>query len=132
MGRWFGYRKGYEDLWRVYVPKILHILFRQFSFTMEKAREKFQDLSEQNRSPADYAIEVPCFPGWNLVSKTKARDIKIIPEPYSSFTAMSRTPVMYYQDERRIENIELTKNLINSLPSKFETEIEINKRLKEG
>ena len=39
---------------------------------------------------------------------------------------------MYYQDERRIENIELTKNLINSLPSKFETEIEINKRLKEG
>ena len=42
--------------------KILHILFRQFSFTMEKAREKFQDLSEQNRSPADYAIEVPCFP----------------------------------------------------------------------
>ena len=50
MGRWFGYRKGYEDLWRVYVPKVLHILFRQFSFTMEKAREKFQDLSEQNSS----------------------------------------------------------------------------------
>mgnify|MGYP001235841883 FL=1 len=132
MGRWFGYRKGYEDLWRVYVPKVLHILFRQFSFTMEKAREKFQDLSEQNRSPADYAIEVPCFPGWNLVSKTKARDIKIIPEPYSSFTATSRTPVMYYKDEKRIENIELTKSLINSLPSKFETEIEINKKLKEG
>ena len=40
MGRWFGYRKGYEDLFRVYVPKTLHILFRQFSFTIERAREK--------------------------------------------------------------------------------------------
>ncbi len=132
MGRWFGYRKGYEDLWRVYVPKILHILFRQFSYTMEKAREKFQDLSEQGRSPADYAIEVPCFPGWNLVSKTKARDIKVIPEPYSSFTATSRTPVMYFNNDLRVQNIELTKNLINSLSKNYETETEINKRLKEG
>ena len=131
MGRWFGYRKGYEDLWRVYVPKILHILFRQFSFTMEKAREKFHDLSEQDKRPADYAIEVPCFPGWNLVSKTKARDIKIIPEPYSSFTATSRTPVLYFKNEERIKNIELTHNLIDILPEKFETEIEINKKLKD-
>ena len=129
MGRWFGYRKGYEDLWRVYVPKILHILFRQFSFTMEKAREKFQDLSEQNRSPADYAIEVPCFPGWNLVSKTKARDIKIIPEPYSSFSATSRTPVLYYKNEDRLKNIEITNQLIDNLSSKYETEKDINVRL---
>ena len=89
MGRWFGYRKGYEDLWRIFVPKILHILFRQFSFTMEKAREKFQDLSEQGRSPADYAIEIPCFPGWNLISKTKAKDIKIIPERLVKFMPLS-------------------------------------------
>jgi hypothetical protein len=129
MGRWFGYRKGYEDLWRVYVPKVLHILFRQFSFTMEKAREKFQDLSEQDRSPTDYAIEVPCFPGWNIVSKTKARDMKIIAEPYSSFSATSRTPVLYYKDDDRLQNIELTNQLINSLSSKYETEKEINIRL---
>ena len=37
MGRWFGYRKGYEELWLVYVPKTLHILFRLVSFTMDKA-----------------------------------------------------------------------------------------------
>ena len=98
---------------------------------MEKAREKFADLSEQGRNPADYAIEVPCFPGWNLVSKTKAKDIKIIPEPYSSFTATSRTPVLYYKNEERIENIELTRSLIDSLPTKHESEIEINKRLKD-
>ena len=83
MGRWFGYRKGYEDLFRVYVPKTLHILFRQFSFTIERAREKFADLSEQERRPADYAFEVPCFKGWNLTAKAKSKDMSTIQEPYS-------------------------------------------------
>ena len=36
---------------------------------------------------------------------------------------------MYFKDERRIENIDLTKNLIESLSNNFETEIDINKRL---
>ena len=130
MGRWFGYRKGYEDLWRVYVPKTLHILFRQFSFTMEKARERFHELSEDGRRPIDYGMEIPCFPGWNLVSKTKGRDIEIVKEPYSSFTASSRTPVLYYKNKERIENIDLTKKLIDSLGNKYETEVEINKKLK--
>ena len=129
MGRWFGYRKGYEDLYRIYVPKILHILFRQFSFTMEKAREKFSDLSEQGRRPADYAFEIPSFTGWNLIAKDKAKDMSTLREPYTYFTATSRTPVMYFKDERRVENINLTENLIESLSSNFETEIEINKRL---
>tara|TARA_B110000027_G_C16100767_1_gene292920 strand:- start:791 stop:1963 length:1173 start_codon:yes stop_codon:yes gene_type:complete len=129
MGRWFGYRKGYEDLYRIYVPKILHILFRQFSFTMEKAREKFSDLSEQGRRPADYGLEIPSFTGWNLIAKDKAKDMSTLREPYTYFTATSRTPVMYFKDERRIENIDLTKNLIESLSNNFETEIDINKRL---
>ena len=129
MGRWFGYRKGYEDLYRIYVPKILHILFRQFSFTMEKAREKFSDLSEQGRRPADYAFEIPSFTGWNLIAKDKAKDMSTLREPYTYFTATSRTPVMYFKDERREENISLTENLIESLSNDFETEMEINKRL---
>ena len=132
MGRWFGYRKGYEDLWRVYVPKILHIYFRLFSFSMEKAREKFAELSEQEgRSPTDFAMEVPCFPGINLISKSKSKDMNIVQEPYSSFTASNRTSVLYFENEERINNIELTRKFIESLSDKYETEKEINKRLKD-
>ncbi len=129
MGRWFGYRKGYEDLFRVYVPKILHILFRQFSFTIERAREKFADLSEQERRPADYAFEVPCFSGWNLTAKAKSKDMSTIQEPYSYFTSISRTPVLYFKDKERLHNIEITNKLIESLEDNYETEKDINKRL---
>lgn len=129
MGRWFGYRKGYEDLFRVYVPKTLHILFRQFSFTIERAREKFEDLSEQERRPADYAFEVPCFSGWNLTAKAKSKDMSTIQEPYSYFTSISRTPVLYFRGRERLHNIEITNKLIESLDDSYETEKEINKRL---
>tara|TARA_B100001057_G_scaffold326962_1_gene327242 strand:+ start:1672 stop:4908 length:3237 start_codon:yes stop_codon:yes gene_type:complete len=129
MGRWFGYRKGYEDLWRVYCPKTLHILFRQFSFTMEKAREKFADLMDLGLSPKDYAVEVPCFSGWNLVSKTKSKDISIIKEPFSSFSAKNHTPIVYYSNEDRLFNIKITNDLINKLPDRFEKTTDINSRI---
>jgi hypothetical protein len=40
MGRWFGYRKGYEDLFRVYVPKTLHILFPTILIYYRKSKGK--------------------------------------------------------------------------------------------
>ena len=47
--------------------------------SFEKAREKFAELSEQEgRSPTDYAMEVPCFPGINLISKSKSKDMNIV------------------------------------------------------
>ena len=133
MGRWFGYRKGYEDIFRVFCPKILHILFRQFSFTYEKARDHFVELSAPPpKSPKDYAFEIPCFDGWNLVSKQKGKDITIIKEPFSSFLSKSHTPIHYFKDKRREENNLLIEKLITSLPKEFETEKEINERLRKG
>tara|TARA_B100000795_G_scaffold95611_1_gene70109 strand:- start:952 stop:2031 length:1080 start_codon:yes stop_codon:yes gene_type:complete len=99
---------------------------------MEKAREKFAELSEQEgRSPTDFAMEVPCFPGINLISKSKSKDMNIVQEPYSSFTASNRTSVLYFENEERINNIELTTKFIESLSDKYETEKEINKRLQD-
>ena len=61
MGRWFGYRQGYEDLYRIYVPKILHILFRQFTYAMEFAREKFREMqtAEPPKTPIEFSMEIP-------------------------------------------------------------------------
>ena len=63
MGRWFGYRHGYEDLYRIYVPKILHILFRQFTYAMEFAREKFREMqtSEPPKTPIEFSMEIYDF-----------------------------------------------------------------------
>ena len=131
MGRWFGYRIGYEDLWRVYCPKQLHILFRQFSYVMERARASFEQMAKDRKSPVQFAFEIPCFPGWNLIAKNKGKDMGIVKEPYSSFFSSHHVPVVYFNDEHTKKyNIELSKKLIDSLGEKFETEKEINSYFK--
>ncbi len=127
MGRWFGYRIGYEDLWKVYCPKQLHILFRQFSYVMEKARSSLEQMADDGKSPVQFAFEIPCLPGWNLIAKNKGKDMSIVKEPYSSYFSSHHQPVVYFNDEQnKKHNIDLSKKLINSLGEKFETEKEIN------
>jgi hypothetical protein len=130
MGRWFGYRVGYEDLYRVYCPKALHILFRQFSFSMESAREKFRELVNLKLEPEDYAIEVPCFPGWNLVSKSKSKDITVVQEPFSSVFAQNHQTINFYSNKEREFNSKITYDLIDKLSDNFENSEKINERLK--
>ncbi len=127
MGRWFGYRDGYEDLYRVYCPKQLHILFRQFSFTMEYARNVFAEMSVKRFSPREYALEIPTFPGWNIIAKNKGKDMGTVVEPFASLGGNHhQTIIVYKNNEIRKNNIQIAQNLIKSIKTKFETEKELN------
>ena len=127
MGRWFGYRDGYEDLYRVYCPKQLHILFRQFSFTMEYARNVFERMSLKRFSPREYALEIPSFPGWNIIAKNKGRDMGQVVEPFASIKGNHHQATKTFKhNEIRLHNINSAKVLIKSIEKNFETEKSLN------
>jgi len=133
MGRWFGYRKGYEDLYKVYVPKVLHILFRQFTFAMEFARSKFKEMQALNKSPIEFSMEIPTFKGWSLIAASKSKDLIILPEPLLSYFSRHHVNLYFYSDkERRERNINLVNDLIDKLGNHDETEVQINERLKKS
>jgi len=135
MGRWFGYRKDYEDLYRIYVPKILHILFRQFTYAMEFAREKFREMQtyEPPKTPIEFSMEIPTFTGWNLIAASKSKDLIELPEPLYSYSSRHHVNILFYKDKiSRNLNIDLADNLIDKFGKHDETEIEINKRLKDS
>ena len=135
MGRWFGYRHGYEDLYRIYVPKILHILFRQFTYAMEFAREKFREMqtSEPPKTPIEFSMEIPTFDGWNLIASSKSKDLVELPEPLYSYTSRHHQNIVFHKNkEFRKNNLNLFHNLIDKLGKPSETEKEINKRFKDA
>ena len=133
MGRWFGYRKGYEDLYKVYVPKVLHILFRQFTFAMEFARSKFKEMQALDKSPIEFSMEIPTFKGWSLIAASKSKDLIILPEPLLSYFSRHHVNLYFYSDkERREHNINLVNDLIDKLGNHDETEVQINERLKKS
>jgi len=135
MGRWFGYREGYEDLYRIYCPKLLHVLFRQFTYASEFARGKFAEMQgdggEESKSPVDYAMEIPSFPGWQLISAVKSKDIVEFHEPLFSYASKIHQNILYPKHKDFIkQNLELTNNLLDQVVScKKENEESINKRI---
>jgi len=131
MGRWFGYRKNYEDIFKIYLPKKLHVLFRQFTYAMEFARDRFSLMSSEKKSPIEFAIEIPSFPGWRLVSAIKMRDTIERKEPLiDSVYGRNHQTIVFHDGLKQFENNRIVIDYINNLGPKFETSEDINKRIK--
>lgn len=58
MGRWFGYRKGYELLQRIWMPIALQEKFVVLEKIDEKLKAELQDYMDKNKSPAQFGPRV--------------------------------------------------------------------------
>ena len=58
MGRWFGYRKGYELLQRIWMPLALQEKFVLLEKIDEKLKEELQDYMDKGKSPAQFGPHI--------------------------------------------------------------------------
>lgn len=58
MGRWFGYRKDYELLQRIWMPVALQDKFVLLEKIDEKLKEELQDYMEKGKSPAQFGPRI--------------------------------------------------------------------------
>ena len=58
MGRWFGYRDGYENLCRLYLPSFSIKDFEHISESVEELSEDIQYMQSKNRTPLEFALRV--------------------------------------------------------------------------
>lgn len=58
MGRWFGYRKGYELLQRIWMPTALQDKFVLLEKIDEKLKEELQDYMDKGKSPAQFGPRI--------------------------------------------------------------------------
>lgn len=58
MGRWFGYRGGYVDLCRLYMPTSLQIWFRHVATAAEDLRSRLDRMARLGARPKDYGLKV--------------------------------------------------------------------------
>ncbi|WP_022706907.1 Z1 domain-containing protein [Paracoccus zeaxanthinifaciens] len=73
MGRWFGYRQGYEDLPRLWTTDDLASKFRSLAVIEEEIREDIAMYRENGITPAQFAVRVRAIPGMAITSATKMR-----------------------------------------------------------
>jgi hypothetical protein len=74
MGRWFGYRRGYEDLPRVWMPVPLQMSFRALAGIELEIRDEIrQYVDQQPLTPMEFAVRIRELPGMAITAANKMR-----------------------------------------------------------
>ncbi|SED07155.1 Z1 domain-containing protein [Paenibacillus sp. GP183] len=58
MGRWFGYRRGYEDLFRIWMKFDAINWYRSITAATNELREQIKKMNRLNMSPKDFGLKV--------------------------------------------------------------------------
>ena len=82
MGRWFGFRNGFEDLCRIYTTADLFSWYRHISTAFEKLRKEFLEMSRQKSTPMDFGLRVLAHPDMMATNAMKMRHASTMPLSY--------------------------------------------------
>ena len=113
MGRWFGYRKGYLDLCRLYITDELVEWFSHITDASEELREELDLMSIRGSTPKEYGLKVQSHPVLMVTSRLKMRSAKDL---WLSFSGELLETIVFRTENHAIKrNLDLTTGFLNKL-----------------
>ena len=73
MGRWFGYRPGYKDLPRIWMPTETRRWFAHLATVEAEMRLEIDRLLEEHKTPLDLAVRIRCHPKMRVTAPSKQK-----------------------------------------------------------
>ena len=111
MGRWFGYRTGYEDLPRIWMPEDLAEWFADLATVEEEIRRDIRAFGPELR-PRDVGVRIRKHPSMAITSAAKMRGAVDAAIDYSG--KREQTILFEHLDEEWLEgNLEATRRLFS-------------------
>ncbi len=68
MGRWFGYRPGYEDLCRIWIPEEAEGWYTHITDSIEELRDELRRMETANATPEQFGLKVRSHPDTLIVT----------------------------------------------------------------
>ena len=68
MGRWFGYRDGYDDLCRVWMPEEAQGWYDHIAASIDELRDELTRMQSANATPRDFGLKVRSHPDTLVVT----------------------------------------------------------------
>ena len=124
LGRWFGYRQGYEDLQRIFMPnyKPLEFMewFKSLALLEADLREQIQSMRKDNVTPGQLAIKIRNHPYLAVTAAAKARNA--VPA-HIAFSNQRIDVTMHPNNKIALEgNIANAQKLIGAISKDFQFE----------
>lgn len=120
MGRWFGYREGYEDLPRLYTSRYIASEYSQLADCEQQVREQFENYGF-DITPEDVSVKIRTLQGITLTRKNAMQSAVSTGINYSG----QRAQTLFFPrlDSAWLKhNIDVTKVFLDSLGKKYRFE----------
>jgi len=125
MGRWFGYRNGYEDLCRIYMTPSKQRHYRHIQTVTEDLFESFKLMYEQKKTPNDFGLAVREHPD-NVLQVTAKNKMKATAQQFVSMDLTGKikeTAWISKNKEVLDKNLETIKHFIQVINKNYLHEI---------
>lgn len=116
MGRWFGYRPGYEDICRIWITEEAKSWYAHVADALTELRDEFVRMDRQRLTPADFGLCVRSHPESLIVTaRNKMRTGEKISRQISLEGRVVESAVLLASPQLREENRRVLKNLLDEL-----------------
>lgn len=114
MGRWFGFRNGYEDLPRIWLTEDLEYWFEALSLVELDLRREFSRYAREKVTPMDFIPRIRVTPGIEVTNRAKQQ---FMTSAAVSFSGQRVQTILFnHRDGQWLkDNIDATKNLVSDL-----------------
>ncbi len=129
MGRWFGYRPGFEKLCRIHATKDLIDDFAAVSESVEELRTDFRRMAFLNKTPYEFGLKVRQSPtGIAITAANKMRTAKEISLAEDFSTRHIQAYSLHDDADKNRKNIDQAKSFINYLFESHRKSFEITEK----
>ncbi len=113
MGRWFGYRRGFADLCRLFTTGDMEDWFRYVATAQKELRAQFFEMAMQNATPKEFGLKVAVHDILEVTAKNKQRHAEM---HQSSYAGEGKIQTVMFRDRLTIErNADVTDDFVMSL-----------------
>lgn len=116
MGRWFGYRPGYQDLCRVWMTEDAAGWYGHIAEAIEELRDELRSMEQAGMTPEDFGLKVRSHPA-NLIvtAKNKMGTAQEVAVKIGLSNAFIETFALAASASVRSQNIDQARKLFESL-----------------
>ena len=116
MGRWFGYRKNYDDLFRIWTSKQSAEWYRDISEATEELKDEIEKMRSAELTPNDFGLRVrEDSEDLGITARNKLRHSSRFVEQLSYWGSVFDTPYLSSNPIQCKNNTKVTKDFINKL-----------------
>lgn len=115
MGRWFGYRNNYDDLFKIWMGEDAVGWYAYITDAFNELKAELRNMARQNQTPEEFGLKVRQDPGDLIVTaRNKMRSGTPVSVPITLSGRMIETPRLWNKSETIQENNLLCEQIIRA------------------